>query len=346
MFKKLLIIFFLIFLTGCYKSENNNIDVPDLSDNYNKITSPYIRNFGSYIIWNECKNANQYEIYVDNVLIDTVVDEMYDLGTIKKNINLYVKACNNSIKSEKSNEISVDKNSNFNTNEILDLTTCSSYIDIIGDNIKKIIISNNIELDLEIADRKNDLIFELNNASIIGSIYTESKNYNKQDLNYNVIFNLNGDSSIKALNGINGDDFSNSAFDNLEKDAGEGTNGKDTLIVPSLVVFGQGNLSIIAGDGGDGGIGSSTTTWEAVNGPGKGANGGDGGKAIQTSTVFLNFVGEFNVQNGKGGLKGKPGNNGSIITGPAASMMWDDVYDIGEDGNDGVSIINETIDLR
>ena len=112
--------------------------------------------------------------------------------------------------------------------------------------------------------------------------------------------------------------------------------------MPSTVVVGSGNLSVSGGNGGNGGVGSSTTEYEKVSGPGPGANGGNGGSAMKTSHLFLNMDGgeySVSISDGKGGLKGKPGKNGSIYTGPLATIMWGDVYDIGKAGVDGKSIV-------
>ena len=335
---------FLLTLTACNFYKNPNIEVPDAKEE--KLTSPFIRNFSDYIVWDEVKNANSYEIYLDDKLILETDEHNYTIGEINNDKKVYVIAKNDNIKSEKSNILNIEKNISFSTNEILDLSGKTSYKKAISSEIRKIVISNKIELDLMILERNIDLVIELNDADIIGSIYTKDYIYNKSEMDYSVIFELNGDCYIESLNGNNGMDYSMSEYNNSATDGENGRNGYDSVVVPALIINGEGNLNITAGDGGNGGKGSATTTFEAVNGPGKGSNGGNGGSAIKTSTLLLDFIGEINYKNGNGGTKGKPGNNGSIITGPVASMMWNDVYDIGKDGNVGQSIINETIDLR
>lgn len=51
--KILLACCFLIILTACNFYENPNIEVPDVKEE--KLTSPYIRNFSDYIVWDKVK---------------------------------------------------------------------------------------------------------------------------------------------------------------------------------------------------------------------------------------------------------------------------------------------------
>ena len=72
------------------------------------------------------------------------------------------------------------------------------------------------------------------------------------------------------------------------------------------------------------------------------ADGGNGGAAVKTSHMILRMDSgncSVSLSDGKGGLKGKPGKNGSIYTGPTVSLMWNDMFDIGKAGNDAKSVM-------
>lgn len=128
--------------------------------------------------------------------------------------------------------------------------------------------------------------------------------------------------------GAYGDDGKNGQTESFESTTpGEsGENGLVAVDVASLTVAG-GTITIIGGDGGDGGRGGFYT---ATGVYGVGGDGGNGGAAITDNTkVYLNG-GRLNVTAGRGGnpgtntnvpseqqdnYKGKPGNNGTSVSG-------------------------------
>lgn len=115
-----------------------------------------------------------------------------------------------------------------------------------------------------------------------------------------------------------------------EANGKNGEDGKDAVNVSSFTVAG-GTVTVIGGDGGKGGdAGYGTDHFTNEKYYGIGGNGGNGGAAITDNTkVYLNG-GRLNVTAGRGGdagvnthapseqqdnYKGKPGNNGTSVSG-------------------------------
>lgn len=139
-------------------------------------------------------------------------------------------------------------------------------------------------------------------------------------------------SGVIGFIGATGDDggwgTTNSGSD--EANGKNGEDGKDAVNVSSFTVAG-GTVTVIGGNGGkggDAGYGTNYDTNESYYGIG--GNGGNGGTAITDNTkVYLNG-GRLNVTAGRGGnpgtntyapseqqdnYKGKPGNNGTSVSG-------------------------------
>ncbi|MDE6075282.1 MAG: hypothetical protein K2G26_02470 [Clostridia bacterium] len=326
---------------GCNSDSNRNRIPPKASQD---ILPPYLMSFGSVLTWDTDPNATEYELYRNGQYESTVTGSHYDAGQVTEDCEYTVVAKNGDKSSTKSNVARVCKNSSYAEGEVLDLSDSSSYNGTLPNSVRKIVIRKQSSVTMSfcclIAERTNDLTIELSNVSLVGYISTVNCEYSRLKHNYNVIIDVKANCSVKSSDGADGFDFSDSVYDNREVDAGSGSDANNAIIVPSLVVEGEGALVISGGNGGNGGVGSSTTKWEASNGPGAGADGGDGGAGLKTSYCVVNMNGEnsyVSVSDGKGGKKGKPGNNGSIITGPAASAMWKDMYDIGKAGKDGKS---------
>lgn len=329
---------------ACGQGNKNDNKKPPKTET--KILSPYVVSLGDYISWDVAKNADKYDIYKNGVYLETTTQTEYFIGDTSADEEYYVIAKNENIESEKSNIAYVSKNQNYDSGEILDLTGEMQYSGTVKSGIRKIIIGQDVSsafyLSIEIEERSTDLIFRLNNIAITGSITTANCSYSRKTNNYSVIFEITGECFVRGENGADGVDWSDKRYDNKELDAGEGYRGKDAVIVPSMIVRGNGNLSIVGGNGGNGGIGSSTTDFEKVNCPGAGSNGGNGGAAVKTSHIILRMDSgncSVSLSDGKGGQKGKPGKNGSIYTGPTVSLMWNDMFDIGKAGKDAKSVM-------
>lgn len=337
-------VFFAFGLAACGLNHNGNKPPkPPVG-----MLSPRIISFGSFLSWDEVEEADVYEIYCDGTL-ETVCDKpFYRIGDLPKDSDYCVAAKNSSTgeKTDKSNTVKVSKNCNFTDGEILNLTGRDYYAGKITAETRKVIIGSKnktvFALDVFLAERTADIVFELKNVDVTGYVMTDDYSYKRAENDYNVIFDVTGDCSINGENGSDGFDYSSSVYDNMEIDAGKGEDGGSVIILSSVVVRGSGNLNFSGGNGGNGGRGSATTKWESKNGPGAGADGGNGGTAVKCAYLVTDFDSEnfcVGIKDGVGGKKGKPGENGSIITGPMASAMWKDMYDIGKAGKNGKSVI-------
>lgn len=339
------------FMCGC-GSAGQNRKPPKVSDD---MLAPRIISFGNILWWDDVIKATDYEVYRNDVLCDTVKTAMFRLTNVTEDSEYFVVAVDKktSERTEKSNIVTVSQNNNFTAEQTLDLTGGGSYSGEIPPSVRQVIIGgasrSDFNLSAVLQERANDITFVISNVSITGFIATENFSYKRADNDYNVIFDVTGQCAVKGPTGDDGFDYSEKIYDNKEIDAGSGSNGGSPLVLSSIVVCGSGNLSIVGGNGGNGGIGSSTTKWEAVNGPGAGADGGDGGDAVKCAYLVVDMDSdECNVciSDGVGGAKGKPGTNGSIITGPPATAMWKDMYDIGKAGKNGKSVIGSKKIIR
>lgn len=338
----------IVFIAGCgwlydpYESKsNNNISPPNIDTT---VSPPRILSFNSYISWDKINYADSYDIYKNDIFIDSVTSTQYLIGDLTEDSTYYVIAKNNQNYkfSNPSNVITVSKNKNFFQDEILNLSNSSSYNGTISSQVREVIIDKaefcSMRFNCSIESRDRDLIFELNNVKLNGFIKSKNDDYSRLKNDYNVIFDITNNCEIKADNGLTPDIVFD---DNSEHDGIDGGKGDNAIILPTVIIRGSGNITISGGNGGNGGNGASTTTWSDKT-IGKGSNGGDGGNGIITQYLIIDMVNEeslIKVYGGTGGAKGTPGNNVSLLTGPLVSAMWDDIYDIGKKGNNGVSVI-------
>lgn len=320
---------------GC--NDNANIKPPPGADNAAILT---VITLGTRLLWNKIGRDVDYEVYCNGELADTVQTETYRFSELPSDAECYVIAKEGKDNCVISNTVTVFSDRGFAESEVLVLSDMGTYNTLIASTVRKVCIYGTVSLNLQIESRKSDLYFELNNADIFGCIKTSDGGFSRTKHDFSVIFDVTGNCSIRGADGANGFDFSDARYDNGEQNAGVGGNGEEALLLPSVIIHSDGNLTVSGGNGGNGGKGSATTTWEGSKTPGKGSNGGNGGAAVKTSYFVMDMgssAASVKIIDGKGGSKGMPGNNGSLITGPLVSAMWSDVYDIGKYGNDGKS---------
>ena len=342
--KKISILCFLfLFLASC--NINSNISAPKIND---ELRDPYIISYGTFFEWEYVNYATEYEIYCDGVLICTQTENRFNLGEIKKDCVFFVIAKNNKSVSCKSNEINVSKNCNFSSEEVLDLSNYNKFTGYINSQIRKIIINKNHKESMELSSllekRSHSLFIEISNVDLFGRgvLGTYDSNYSKYEHNYDVFIDVSGNCSIKGMDGIKSNYLPEP---DTEFDGIDGGHGHNALLLSSLTITGSGNLIIEGGCGGDGSSGSDSTTYSEKT-IGKGSSGGNGGNALICSQLVVDLDEQNNtvtLKGGLGGKKGEPGKNGSIITGPLVSMMYDDIYDIGKNGLNGKSFIGVAI---
>lgn len=348
--KGIMLLLIILSVVACQENTNNN-KVPPAPNT--EILPPTLSSLGTYLNWDNVGDGITYQIYDEEKLVATTAKTTYKLEEQKVDSDYYIVACNTTGKTIKSNTVTVSKNTNFSSSEILDLSNETNYVEVISNQIRQIIIDKanlaEFYLDAMIAKRTTDLYLKLNNVSIYGTLAAEDYNYSKKENNYSVIIESEGNCTFKGRDGRNGSDFSGEEYNNKSYDAEPGGDGDDCIVVPCLIIKSQNSFKIQAGNGGNGGKGSGTTAYDATNTPGKGSDGGDGGTALKTSYLILDLANNSNtltITDGKPGIKGEPGVNGSIITGALVTAMWKDMYDIGKNGKSGRSIINKTLIIK
>lgn len=340
----------IMMLFSCAYDGNNNISVPK----GNKMISPTLTSVGSYVYWTAVEDAVSYDVYENGSLLTTIEDCYYDFGSLDEKKTCYVVAKNEK-RTATSQEITIYSNTRFEDSDICYLDSNSAQSQNIDSSVRKIVIGNtanstNMKLNLQLKTRQSDLYIDLYHCQITGSIFTESGKYQRSKTgdNYSVFFNVIGDCSIRGVDGKSGFDYSGSEYYNKEKDADPGTDGQDAIILPTVAFTGGGNLTLSGGNGGNGGKGTGTSSYSSAV-PGRGANGGDGGAALLTSITYLNMSSQNSTvfcNEGSGGKKGSPGSNGSVLTGPACSLVWSTTYDIGVKGSRGKSQLGKVISIN
>ena len=327
-------------LCGC----SGNTDDGDTPPTASKPLPPYVISLGDRLEWSAVEYATEYSVYRNGQYVTDVKETYYSLGNVSEDCYYEVVAKNNLTQSNKSNKATVSKNCNYNENEVWDYALYN-YGETIPANVRKVTNLSGFYYDFVIAERTTDLLFEFDNAQIRGCITTSDGEISRLTHKYNVIFDVKGDCSIFGKNGTEGRSFNTSEYDNACRDGYDGNDGQTCVAVPTLIVRGNGSLSLSGGNGGNGGNGSNATGLFGTAKPGKGSYGGDGGSALLTEYLVLSPENEdfvISLADGKGGAKGILGSvNGNLIGG--VGSLVDSSYWYFTDGKDGKTAIGKSI---
>ncbi len=347
-------IFCSVFLSGCGfsgDSDDNNIHYQPQEHPFT-VSAPYIISLGNIIKWDACKNADEYLIFQDNVKILTTSETQIEIedASVDHTYTVIARNIENNVESEKSNIALVSKSFGFDQKEILELDpqNIGTYYTI-APSIRKVVCKSEEQMVVEsnfiIHDREHDLFFELENVTIRSMekavITTRDGTYSRADQNWNLIFEVAGKCGVI---GMDQTFVPAQPSDNTEKRGSNGLSGTDAIIAPTVVVRGSGEFTVSGGNGGAGGRGANSTTW-ATNYYGDGGNGGVGGDGIVSQFFVLQMEtdGVVYVSNGRGGARGAPGVNGSILTGPWSTSDYNEHYGIA--GKDGTALRGSVITL-
>jgi hypothetical protein len=310
----------------------------------NKPTGVFVA--GNAVFWNKVTNATDYNIYKDDVLLASTDNRYYVIEELTSDVFISVQAADENGKnsdSKKSDAIIMLKNTNFSTDEIINITLDNDIVYEIESSINKVVLSmqtnyesvNNVQI--KILDREKDLTIELNDVVIYGpnnepviSNYIKSVIYTNAP--YTVNFVVHGDNEIYSGQAVG---VPPKPAENTQTKGGNGYNGQDAVLLSQANFMGTGNLSLHGSDGGQGGVGSdSSGISTAVYG--WGGDGGDGGNGLNCSKYVLNLSAASTLSGkaGNGGTGGSPGNNGSVISGPFNTAEWSNRF--GAKGYDGL----------
>jgi len=324
-------------LVGC-NNDDGNTTAPEL---VNKVSSPYVREYGACLTWETVKDADVYYVYQNGTKIGETTEGEYVVGALEADSEFYVVAedTDKNVQSKESNVVTVSKNCNYTAEEVLDLSEEDTWEGNIEANVRQVILKKDatVTAKFKLKEREQDITFVLDNTQVIGKNVIEDL---RLDYNcpYGVIIQTKGTSSIQGQEGFHNEEI----FPvNSEKNGVDGGDGGNAIYASNVVIQGEGNLTITGGDGGDGSDGAATSAYKAYV-PGKGSDGGDGGDGIVCKTTFVNMDknGTVTITAGKGGAKGKMGKNNSIATGlwvDIGDFLWEN-YDVGEAGDDGISL--------
>lgn len=326
---------------ACSDDNGNTNPSQSASESVNKVSAPYVREYGDCLTWEPVKGADVYYVYRDGQKIGETTEGEYVVGALESDSEIYVVAedKDENVRSKESNTVTVSKNTNFSEDEILDLSQEYVWEGDIEANIRQVILKKDatITAKFTLKERKQDITFLLENTQVVGENVIEDLQLD-YDCPYGVIIHTKGTSSIQ---GEKGDYYAGTFPVDSEKNGVDGGDGGNAVYASNVVIVGEGNLTVTGGDGGNGSDGAATSAYKTYV-PGKGSHGGDGGDGIVCKTTFVNMdeKGTVTISAGKGGAKGKMGANNSIATG-----LWVDVgnaflrtYDIGTAGKDGISL--------
>ena len=309
-----------------------------------KLTAPSLSVIGNTIYWEPVESASSYDVYKNNNFLTTVSDTYYIAEGNEADSQYYViaKAAEGAKDSDKSDPVIIHKQSGFSVDEIMEIELSSNCYTVPA-NINCVSVTGNASgAYILVADRTRDLVIELNGVKMTSPqgkscIMTDDGTYDASEKKYSVTIKVSG------TNVLTGSDYTSvpaTPQDNTGQKGTKGGSGGSGIILPNVCITGDGSLTLDGGNGGPGGTGAASSGWSTAV-YGNGGDGGNGGCGIKTTNAVLamSLTGVLKAYGGKGGSKGRPGSNGSILSGPWATAKWDSCY--GSMGTDGTAIIGE-----
>lgn len=305
--------------------------------------APRIDAWFNVVYWDNVEDAEYYNIYQDDKVIESTRKNSYIFDNLKDDATVAITAVNESGKeSPKSNTILLYKITGFDEGESQTIELENNQTYRVDSRIRYLKItgeSTGVDIEINTA-RKTDLIIELNNVEMKSTgqhcIHTVNNLYNLDDVKFALIFIINGTNTIQ---GSAGESVTAQPEVNSQQCGYKGPDGYSAIVAPTVVMTGEGSLSLVGGNGGTGGIGASSKGWFSTSVYGKGGDGGDGAPAIICKNLILalNSGNRLMLSGGKGGNGGRPGENGSVLTGPWLTLFgdWNGSY-----GNPGVDAID------
>ena len=291
------------------------------------ISSPEIETYGNVVAWEAVEDAVSYNIYVDDVAVGTTEENHYVLQNLTKDSSVTVTAVDeNGKESKKSDKAEIQKSIGFSEAETLEITEIGEHI--VDSAIKYVkvrgaFISTGITIK---ENRTADLYIELDNVTMTSGkanncVRTENNTLDASKLHFTVIFILKGDNSLTGASQTGTP--APQTPTNSQKKGTNGESGRSAIVLPTVVMTGEGSLTLKGGNGGNGGEGASSSGW-STSLYGDGGNGGEGGGGIKCTTLVLALEKGSRVSafGGEGGTGGSPGENGSIVSGPVGTAAW------------------------
>lgn len=288
----------------------------------------------------------EYDIYRDGEFVETTVNSFFPLGTLNTTSEVYAVARYKWNKKEikaTTPKIPVYKNSNFAESEVMNIVIDNGASVIVPNNVLKAVVTMKegvveaTNTNIVLADRSADLYIQLNTVSMTAPVGKPCITHEIEDIatkRYTTIIEAKG---INVLNAGVITTTPSQPSSNSGNKGGKGFTGASAIYLSKTVVVGDGTLRLNGGKGGTGGKGanSHTSIWAIFARFGDGGTGGTGGSAVTCTGLVVNMglVGILELNEGKGGDGGRPGDNGSLFTGPGGTDVWSSSF--GAKGADG-----------
>lgn len=310
------------------------------------IEKPEIQVYGNVICWNEVDGVDSYVVNAGEEQRE-VFSNYYVFNDLAVSTQVSVRSKVGEKTSKKSNTVSVMKTKGFTQEETYELTLADNKnYDILPTQNYVKISGTASNSQVIIQNRARDLVVELTDVTMSASqgnncISTGDGKYETEDSSFTVVFIINGNNSI---NGSTYTATPSKQPENSGKYGVRGGNGGHGIVLPNIVLTGDGTLSVCGGNGGKGGDGADSSGI-STSSNGSGGNGGNGGSGFLCTNLVMamGVDGVVKPYAGNGGSGGKAGVNGSIMSGPWVSIAQS--RKDGEAGNKGSAYAGNLIRL-
>lgn len=302
------------------------------------VKSPKIEVYGNVVAWEAVENAASYNIYVNDVAVGTTEKNHFILKDLAEDSSVTVTAVKeDGTESDKSNKTEVQKSVGFSEDETLEVTTDGEHT--VDSAIKYVKVAGTFSsAGITIKENRTaDLYIELDNVTMTSGqanncVRTENNIMDASELHFTVVFILKGDNSLTGASQT--ETPAPQTPTNSQKKGVNGEAGRSAIVLPTVVMTGEGSLTLKGGNGGNGGTGASSSGW-STSLYGDGGDGGVGGGGIKCTTLVLALEkgARVSASGGVGGTGGSPGENGSVVSGPVGTAAW--YLHFGENGADG-----------
>ena len=313
-----------------------------------KIETPQPSVIGNIIYWSEIEGAEKYAVFCNNEQIAETIGVGYIAESSAENKQYHIVALGGDgfKDSSPSQKVVVYKSTQYSSEETMVISLENDREYLVPMNINYVTVSGSAQnTNIKIADRFSDLVILLQDVTLTSShgkscITTSDNDYSMTTKKYTVTLQCKG---TNHLTGGIGYDAEGKPDTNSGKKGFNGEEGGSGIILPSLLLIGDGALYLQGADGGNGGTGADSSGLFSSAVYGKGGNGGNGGAGIKCTRMAMNMTngGICSAYGGIGATGGKPGSNGSALTGPFYTAQWDSSY--GSNGENGLSVTGSII---
>lgn len=298
-----------------------------------KLSAPYVRIIGNVLCWDEVDSAESYDVYCNDELVLTTAETYYVIEEAGETLVFHVVAKNENQTSTISNQEVLQ----YQDQETMEIILENNMIYTIPSNVGFVKISGSaVDSSILIDERSSTIKIELDNVNLISQegyncISTKSGIYDYYNLKFTAVINVTGENSLIGSDYVTIPEKPSTNSGKTGLTGGEGGSG---IVLPSFSVIGSGSLTLKGGVGGNGGSGADSSGLSTAV-FGSGGTGGNGGYGIKSTFFVIGLQNESSctLNGGEGGKGGRPGTNGSIITGPIYTTEWDKRY--GKDGYSG-----------